>query len=129
MNLMPIDKLLPKLSKVKPGKAGAWTACCPAHDDKSPSLKITETADGVVLLKCWAGCSFSEIVAAVELKEYDLFPVDDGKPRRIGPSRSAIEHEHMVYQIGLSMQMQGCRLNEQDQVRFETAKQRLGVVQ
>ncbi len=126
---MPIDKLLPKLSKVKPGKAGEWTACCPSHDDKSPSLKITETPDGVVLLKCWAGCTAAEIVAAVDLELRDLFPVDDGKPRRKGPSRSAIEHERMVYQIGLSMQMQGCRLNEQDQARFETAKQRLGMAQ
>ena len=127
MDLMPIDKLLPKLSRVKQGKAGAWTACCPAHDDKSPSLKITETADGVVLLKCWSGCTAAEIVAAIGLELRDLFPVDDGKPRRKGPSRSAIEHERMIYQIGLSMQMQGCRLNEQDQARFETAKQRLGV--
>ncbi len=129
MDLMPIDKLLPKLSKVKPGKTGEFSACCPAHQDKSPSLKITETSDGVVLLKCWAGCTAAEIVAAVDLELRDLFPVDDGKPRRKGPSRSAIEHERMVYQIGLAMQMQGCQLNKQDQARYETAKHRLGVNQ
>jgi hypothetical protein len=28
----------------------------------------------VVLVKCWTGCSFREIVAATGLKEEDLFP-------------------------------------------------------
>ena len=126
---MPIDKLLPKLKKAKAAKAGKWIACCPAHDDKSPSLKITETSDAVVLLKCWAGCTAAEIVASLGLELRDLFPTGEGKTRRPGPTRSAIEHERMVYQIGLSMQAQGCRLNEQDQARFETAKQRLGVNQ
>lgn len=122
----PIEKLLSKLEKAKAGRASEWTACCPAHSDKTPSLKITETSDGVVLLKCWAGCNAAEIVAAVDLQLRDLFPVDDGKPSRKGPSRSAIELERMIYQIGLSMQEQG-QLSEQDQSRFDTAKQRLGV--
>ncbi len=128
MPLMPIDKLLPKLSQVKSVKADVWIACCPAHDDKTPSLKITQTSDGVVLLKCWAGCNAAEVVAAVDMEMRDLFPSDDGKPRRQGPSRSDIEFERVVYQYGLALQMQGTRLNEQDQARFETAKHRLGVV-
>jgi hypothetical protein len=127
MDMMPIDKLLPKLNKVKLGKAGQLIACCPAHDDKSPSLKVTETAEGVVLLKCWAGCTAAEIVAAVNLELRDLFPAY--KPVRRGPSRQAIEHERTVYQIGLSEQQRGCKLNTEDQARFELAKQRLGVTQ
>ena len=39
---------------------GQWhgsygTACCPAHDDKNPSLSITER-DGKLLVYCHAGC-------------------------------------------------------------------------
>ncbi len=72
--MTPIDKLLPRLDKVKADGKSRWKACCPAHDDKSPSLRVTETEDGTVLLKCWVGCTAAEIVAAVGLQMADLFP-------------------------------------------------------
>ena len=78
-----------------------------------------------MLLHCFAGCTATDIAAAIGLELRDLFPGD--KPARRGPSKAAIQHERTVYQIGLSMQMQGCRLNAEDQARFEVAKQRLGV--
>ena len=40
---------------------------CPAHDDKNPSLSITETKGGKLLLHCFSGCSFDEIIAAAGL--------------------------------------------------------------
>jgi putative DNA primase/helicase len=43
-----------------------WTACCPAHDDRNPSLSIGEARDGTVLLHCHAGCSQDEVIAALE---------------------------------------------------------------
>ena len=48
--------------------AGGWIDRCPAHDDKNPSLSIKETSDGVPLLKCFAGCSFGQIIEAAGLK-------------------------------------------------------------
>jgi putative DNA primase/helicase len=54
-------------------KHGAyWTACCPAHDDRHPSLSISEGADGVVLLKCHAGCSQGMVLDA--LRDRGLWP-------------------------------------------------------
>ncbi len=120
-----LEKVLARLDKVKADGAGKWKACCPAHDDKEPSLGIREGSDGKVLLHCFAGCTATDIAAAIGLELRDLFPGD--KPARRGPSKAAIQHERTVYQIGLSMQMQGCRLNAEDQARFEVAKQRLGV--
>lgn len=32
--------LLSTLDKVKQTRSDAWQACCPAHDDRSPSLNI-----------------------------------------------------------------------------------------
>ncbi|MCA4074745.1 MULTISPECIES: virulence-associated protein E [Pseudomonas] len=119
-----LDEVIHRLEKVKPTGAGKWKACCPAHDDKHPSLAITETSDGVVLLKCWAGCTTKEIVSAIGLELRDLFP-GDKQPRR-SPSRTAIEHERMVYRIGQSLQQQGTLAGD-DLVRFNLAKQRLGV--
>lgn len=76
---MTADKLLSALSKVKKTGSASWTACCPAHNDKSPSLAVKELDDGRVLVKCFGGCSIDEILGAVGLEIDDLFP-----PRPIG---------------------------------------------
>lgn len=39
-----------------------WNAKCPAHPDRHPSLNITETPDGRVLVHCWSGCSQTEVI-------------------------------------------------------------------
>jgi len=59
-----------------------WQALCPAHDDRAPSLTITESPDGKTLLHCHAGCTPESICSAVGLKLSDLFPEKAG-PRRI----------------------------------------------
>ena len=41
-----------------------WTACCPAHDDRDPSLSIRDGADGRVLVHCHAGCSQDKVIAS-----------------------------------------------------------------
>jgi hypothetical protein len=74
---MSAEALLSRLSKVK-GRNGAWTACCPAHDDKSPSLAIREE-DGKVLLHCFGGCEVSSVVAALGMEMTDLFPPSEPK--------------------------------------------------
>ena len=71
-----IGNLLNRLEKVK-GTKGRWTACCPAHADRSPSLAITHLDDGRILLKCFAGCSAQEIVSAVGMDIGDLFPKEN----------------------------------------------------
>ena len=49
-----------------------WKACCPAHDDSTPSLHITAEA-GKVLLHCFAQCTTRAIVEALGLTRADLF--------------------------------------------------------
>jgi archaellum biogenesis ATPase FlaH len=61
--------VLPKLNKVKENSNG-WIACCPAHDDKNPSLSIAEK-DGKILFKCFAGCSYVQIVQALGINEHE----------------------------------------------------------
>lgn len=72
-----IGLVLSKLQKVKKTQRG-WIACCPAHEDQSPSLSVAMGNDGRILLKCWTGCTFQEIVAALGFEPGDLSP---GQPR------------------------------------------------
>ena len=44
---------------------GKGMACCPAHDDQTPSLSLADGADGRLLLHCHAGCAFTDILAAL----------------------------------------------------------------
>jgi hypothetical protein len=77
----PIERVLDRLPS-KPRRSGpGWTARCPAHEDRTPSLSITEASDGKVLIKCWAGCSNDAVLAAVSLRWSDLFPrrSDEGR--------------------------------------------------
>jgi len=50
-------------------------ACCPAHNDNTPSLSL-KFENGKLLLNCFAGCEYADIVSA--LKERGLW--DDNYP-------------------------------------------------
>ena len=65
--------LLDRLEKVTDRGGGHFMACCPAHDDRNPSLSVRETNDRV-LVHCFAGCSAGQVVAAAGLSLADLYP-------------------------------------------------------
>jgi hypothetical protein len=45
-------------------KAGSgWTARCPAHDDRTPSLSIRGADDNKVLVRCHAGCEQEQVIS------------------------------------------------------------------
>lgn len=73
-----LDLLLERLAGVRKRGRG-YSALCPAHNDREPSLSITEGDDGRVLLHCFAGCSPEEIAAELDLKMRDLFPRNEDK--------------------------------------------------
>ncbi len=70
---MQIGDILNKLNGVKRLADNSFMARCPAHPDKIPSLHITPTDDGKILLKCQAGCQTEAIVTALGIKMADLF--------------------------------------------------------
>jgi hypothetical protein len=67
-----IEEVLARFNEVTPVGSG-WSALCPAHDDRSPSLSIGEGDDGRILLKCHAGCDTEVILDAAGLQWEDLF--------------------------------------------------------
>ena len=75
---MNTQEILDRLKGVRRSGDG-WSAKCPAHEDKKPSLSISQT-DGKILLYCHGGCSVEAICRAMKLKVADLFPKDRQAP-------------------------------------------------
>lgn len=135
--MTPVELLLSRLQKVK-GRNGSWTACCPAHNDKGPSLAIREADDGRILLHCFAGCETLSVVQAVGMDMTDLFPPDnkrrdypvEGKPR-LKPAFYAsdliriLAFEALVVSICASDMRRGKTLSDDDNERLKVAQQRI----
>lgn len=122
----PIELLLDRLDVVRQVRPDRWTARCPAHDDRSPSLAVTEGDDGKVLIKCWAGCSPDAIVSSLGLELRDLFPRSieyrtSNRPK--APRYSASEvlktaiTESTILELGFRALASGQPLSLQDQGR------------
>ena len=84
---MNAQGVLDRLEQVT-GSNGKWTARCPAHQDNSPSLAITEAYDRL-LIHCFAGCETEDVMTAMGLSLADLFynklvgnELTEGKRRR-----------------------------------------------
>jgi hypothetical protein len=69
-----LEVLLNRLSKVRSRRNNTWTACCPSHEDKNPSLAVKVSEDGRILVHCFGGCSVEEVLEAVGLTFLDLYP-------------------------------------------------------
>lgn len=76
--------LLSRLSKVKQTGRDSWIACCPAHEDRSPSMTVRVLDDGRILLHCFAGCPPLAVLEAIGLDFSALFPetIERAKPIR-----------------------------------------------
>lgn len=135
--MTPVENLLSRLTKVK-GRNGSWTACCPGHDDKGPSLAVRQNEDGRILLHCFAGCNTSDVLGAMGMDMTDLFPPDskrreypvEGKPS-IKPAFFAsdllriIHFEALVIQIVAFDLAKNKPINEETRERMLTAYQRI----
>jgi hypothetical protein len=130
-----LDDILTRLNKVR-GRNGSWVACCPAHEDRSPSLTIRETPDGKILMHCFSGCSIGEIAGAIGVDLSDLFPPSDdydynksaqrNKPRFIASDLlKVIAFESTVVAVAANDLAKGRTLSEIDRNRMLTACQRI----
>lgn len=61
-----LDDLLGRLNGVKRLGHNRAQAQCPAHDDRDPSMTVREGTIGL-LMHCFAGCSFEDILKALDL--------------------------------------------------------------
>jgi len=68
-----VQNLLDRLQGVRENGDG-WMACCPAHDDHTPSLSIANGDNGRALVKCFAGCDTQDVLTSIGLTMRDLMP-------------------------------------------------------
>ena len=132
--MQPIELVLRGLSGVRQRQPGQWSARCPAHDDRGPSLSVRETSDEAVLLHCFAGCTVHDITALLGLDMADLYPPRDSRPgdsRRpprlltAGQALELLRQEAMLTVVAASNLSRGINLTEQDRTRLLTAVGRI----
>ena len=70
----PVDALADRLERVRWSGQDRFTARCPAHEDRSPSLSAARGEKGAVVY-CHAGCATEDVLAAVGLTFPDMFPL------------------------------------------------------
>ena len=60
--------------------SGGYIDICPAHDDREPSLSLRVTPDGLLLVNCFAGCHYEDVLrAAGVLGNFQLKPMVSGE--------------------------------------------------
>ena len=73
----PIDNILSSLENVIETQKYQYRAKCPVHqkaNSSSRTLSIKEATDGNVLLHCFGGCDYEEVLSAIGLEKKHLFP-------------------------------------------------------
>ena len=69
------EEVARQLEKAKTTDSGkSYMACCPAHNDRNPSLSISSGKTADIVFNCFAGCSQDEVIAALESKGVKFRP-------------------------------------------------------
>src|ERR1043165_9616683 len=72
-DVMTVADFITRLEGVRKYGAG-WQARCPGHEDRNPSLSVSEGRDGGVVIHCHAGCPPERVGDALGLQLRDLAP-------------------------------------------------------
>ncbi len=123
-----IDGFISGLEKVRRSGEGKYLACCPAHDDRSPSLAIKHT-DGKILLHCFAVCSVHEVVGALGMELSDLMPDNFTYQKGSKPSKLSkyelfdrVVFESTILLVAIRQLFDGMPLTNNDMTRVKKAE-------
>jgi len=102
--MIHIEEFLSRLQKVRKTGAKTWMACCPSHNDKNPSMTVSEGTDGRILAHCFSqGCGIDDITAAIGLEVKDLMPENLGY-HRMKPLRMGVNPRDALFAVRDDMQ-------------------------
>ena len=74
-----------------------WQAHCPAHEDSTPSLSITQGHTQDILIKCFAGCSWKDVLGKLGLYNAPSLTVHRGGKPKLGPIVAT--YDYGTYQV------------------------------
>ena len=94
---MSVEAVLSLLKGVRRSRSG-WTASCPSHEDRRPSLSI-HMRDGKILLHCHAGCPTEAVCEALGIGLGDLFMDNGTTPRIMAEYDYPDENGKLLYQV------------------------------
>ena len=133
-----IGRLLSRLERVRAKGDSSWTALCPVHNERTPSLSIKLLPDGTVLMHCFGcGANGQQVAEALGIPLSDLFPprphdTPDGPGRRgpyTGNTRNllaAAVHEALIVVIAMEdVWRRGEKRSLEDEDRIVKAVKRL----
>jgi hypothetical protein len=110
------------LQKAKRAGPGKYVACCPAHDDKTPSLSIEDAPNGNLLVHCHAGCSQNAVIEA--LRDRGLWHKPSRKRIKYLKNQSLkdeIRRNRILLALTISEYKQGVVHTEFDRARIARA--------
>lgn len=134
--MTPIATLLGRLEGVRQRGPHQWSARCPAHADRSPSLSVRELDDGRVIVHCFAQCGAEAVLAALELTFSDLYP-EPLEPREKRTGRDRINYkailelaarEILAVRLTVADILAERPISEEHERRIEVAQHRLEAI-
>ena len=136
---MNAELIVSMLEGVKARGPNQWSARCPAHEDRGPSLSVKGMADGRVLLHCFAGCDVQRVLDVLGLDMQALFPLKQGpgsghsaekRPRLMskGQALEMLAAEALFVAVAAGNAARGVMLNAADTARLMTAAGRIAFI-
>ena len=127
-----INAILERLYKVKPTGTDKWKACCPVHQDKTPSLAIRVAEGGRILMHCF-GCSagIDEFATALGVDMQLFFPDSnkhykpEHRPFPAADVLRSLQFEASIIAMGARDLVSKRPISEVDCKRLELAKTRI----
>jgi hypothetical protein len=120
------ETILERLEMVRKTGSNKWIARCPAHDDGTPSLSVTEIEGGNrLLIFCHGGCGALDVLETIGMDWSALYPDDAERYRplwRSNTEQRAIDD--MIVAIAQAKRDKGERLTEVDKQALIQAKLR-----
>ena len=122
---MSADDIVNRLEHCRRVREGEWLARCPAHEDRSPSLSITDKGDGRTLIHCHAGCGANAVLDALGLDYSDLYPPQDRHQYAAERRHRERTVDELVVEIAMADMRNGKTLSETDKQRTREALYRM----
>lgn len=91
-------EILEKLENVKMNSETQATALCPCHDDTKNSLSILQTEEGKILIHCFAGCEFEDIIKKLGYTKND-FNINKKGKKIVAYYDYLDEYYNLLYQV------------------------------